>query len=113
MDASALEKVWNSFIDLLERSEKLDSARNYLIDEIFKIEMVGRDDEINYNWPWADPILKIQNVESMSASDGDAFLFFSSDKYKAHPWHQHSQIIHNISTGLNKTIASLHSFWKE
>ncbi len=111
-EVDAIGKVHTAFSTFLcERSRNLDSDAKHFLDAlsegwILPSSKNHRGDGVLRHYF----VKKMRNLRGMSATDRDAFLFFSSEEFVNHPWHNHSRIIHGMSTNLDNAISDLHTF---
>lgn len=110
MEAGAIHNVNEAFKALLKKSEELDSDGTALSDaKLWELDRQLR--RVNYlSASWSSLFRKIRHLSGVSSSIIDAFLFFSSEEYANHPWHNHSEIIQKISSNLDAIISGIHTF---
>ena len=114
MENHRKEEAIKAFCDLMKRSEALDSHAQCFNDaatwKIVKDSDNGFLRIPKACSPWPSLVKQMRNIQSIPASDGDAFLVYAGEDFGTHPWHDHLQIIQNIVMSVDDAIANLHQF---
>ncbi len=110
-ETDAIRKAYMAFSTFLfQRSRNLESDAKHFLDALSEGWILPSSNHRRGGVLRHYLVKKMRNLRGMSATDGDAFQFFSSEEYVNHPWHNYSRIIQGISTNLDNAIADLHTF---